>query len=276
MEKVDTRGVRRYGGVLFSAAIPLQEGIDHQNEQWPEYWAERFEREGYSVLDPLRKKIWQNKNVEFWYIQNILLYVHQGYLEKDSGLRKVYHNTSRAQLSLVHPRLFLERSQNCRVHREKIERYVAEVEQLKAEAQAHREKAELFIAENEKLTAENRAHRDKVELYVAQVEQVKAQIQVQNELIKSYVAEVEQLKAEAQAHREKADFFIAENEELKTECETHRHKAEDYVVEVEQLKAEVRAHKDAAEYYIAEAEQLKAEISADLVAEEGQTERHPE
>lgn len=34
--------------VLFSAAIPGQDGTRHQNEQWPSYWAERFIRHGYS------------------------------------------------------------------------------------------------------------------------------------------------------------------------------------------------------------------------------------
>ena len=37
--------------VLFSAAIPSQAGIDHVNEQWPEYWAEHFDRRGYVTVD---------------------------------------------------------------------------------------------------------------------------------------------------------------------------------------------------------------------------------
>jgi len=40
--------------VLFSAAIPGQDGYGHQNEQWPSYWAERFIRLGYMPLDVIR------------------------------------------------------------------------------------------------------------------------------------------------------------------------------------------------------------------------------
>src|SRR5881296_3388824 len=37
--------------VLFSAAIPFQRGTHHVNEQWPEYWAARFEKHGYVGID---------------------------------------------------------------------------------------------------------------------------------------------------------------------------------------------------------------------------------
>src|SRR6266511_1612991 len=41
--------------VLFSAAIPFQGGVGPINEQWPEYWAEHFARNGYAVIDCIRK-----------------------------------------------------------------------------------------------------------------------------------------------------------------------------------------------------------------------------
>ena len=50
--------------VLFSAAIPHQGGENHFNEQWPDYWSQKFERRGYSVLDCLRHLIWANPKVE--------------------------------------------------------------------------------------------------------------------------------------------------------------------------------------------------------------------
>lgn len=58
--------------VLFSAAIPGQGGAGHVNEQWPAYWVERFERQGYRVSGALRWKIWDNPLVENWYRQNLL------------------------------------------------------------------------------------------------------------------------------------------------------------------------------------------------------------
>ena len=41
--------------ILFSAAIPGQGGVNHVNEQWPEYWIDRFRQRGYVSLDIIRK-----------------------------------------------------------------------------------------------------------------------------------------------------------------------------------------------------------------------------
>jgi hypothetical protein len=58
--------------IVWSAAIPGQGGDGHINEQWPAYWAERFERHGYCLDDPWRLDLWENPDVEPWYAQNIL------------------------------------------------------------------------------------------------------------------------------------------------------------------------------------------------------------
>lgn len=60
--------------VLFSAAIPHQGGVGHVNEQWPEYWAERFARHGYQPVDVLRRELWDDPEVAWWYAQNLLLF----------------------------------------------------------------------------------------------------------------------------------------------------------------------------------------------------------
>lgn len=200
--------------ILFSAAVPLQEGVNHLNEQWPEYWVEQFENEGYRVVDPLRKKIWQNDNVEFWYIQNILMFVQQQYLESNSRLRREFEITSRAQLALIHPRLFLERGEKCLVHGKKAEYYIAEAEQLKTEVQASKEKVEYYVAENEQLKAEAQVRQQKAEHYVMEVEQLKTEVQMHKQKVGYYVMEVEQLKAEVQSHKETAEYYIAEAERL--------------------------------------------------------------
>lgn len=63
--------------VLFSAAIPGQGGQNHVNEQWPNYWAERFVAEDYLVSGGLRWKFWGDvpEKIEQWYAQNLLLCV---------------------------------------------------------------------------------------------------------------------------------------------------------------------------------------------------------
>jgi SAM-dependent methyltransferase len=94
--------------VLFSAAIPFQGGKNHVNEQWQGYWAEQFQNKGYHAIDCIRKRIWQNARVEFWYAQNMLMFARLDYLQTHPALQREYENTYASQLSLVHPRRYLE------------------------------------------------------------------------------------------------------------------------------------------------------------------------
>jgi hypothetical protein len=56
--------------VLFSAACPGQIGQHHVNCQWPEYWQQLFNTEGYTCEDAFRWQIWTVVAVEPWYRQN--------------------------------------------------------------------------------------------------------------------------------------------------------------------------------------------------------------
>ena len=96
--------------VLFSAAIPFQEGVSHINERWQSYWAELFAAEGYMAIDCLRRRIWRNPSVKWWYSQNALLYASKNYLQAhaDSPLHTEWKQTNLDQLSMVHPMKYLE------------------------------------------------------------------------------------------------------------------------------------------------------------------------
>lgn len=94
--------------VLFSAAIPLQGGTEHLNEQWPEYWAALFKTHNYLPIDYIRGRVWGNDQVEWYYAQNILLFADAERLREDSELRHAYEKTNLQQLALVHPRRFLQ------------------------------------------------------------------------------------------------------------------------------------------------------------------------
>jgi SAM-dependent methyltransferase len=94
--------------VLFSAAIPFQGGTNHINEQWPDYWASYFKENGYEAIDCFRKKVWQDDNVEWWYAQNILLFSQKDYLASNPLLKEEFETTHPSQLSIVHPRKYLE------------------------------------------------------------------------------------------------------------------------------------------------------------------------
>ncbi len=93
--------------ILFSAAIPGQGGTHHVNEQWPDYWVRLFKDCGYDVVDCLRKKVWQKDNVEWWYAQNLLLFVRMDRLDRYPLLRRELESTGSGQLCLVHPKQYL-------------------------------------------------------------------------------------------------------------------------------------------------------------------------
>lgn len=99
--------------ILFSAPIPYQGGSGiYINEHWPEYWVTLFSDKGYSPIDFIRKRIWNNERVEWWYSQNILLFVRQDYLGNIISSNNKYENEIMSPLSLVHPKLYLLKSGN--------------------------------------------------------------------------------------------------------------------------------------------------------------------
>lgn len=93
--------------VLFSAAILGQGGVNHVNEQMQSYWAEKFSRHGYVVVDCIRPQVWSNGQIEVWYRQNILLYVKRTELYRYPELQEYYlkHRASMI-LDVVHPELW--------------------------------------------------------------------------------------------------------------------------------------------------------------------------
>jgi SAM-dependent methyltransferase len=92
--------------VLFSAAIPRQGGIYHVNEQWPEYWQDRFAARGYVPIDCVRRKIWSNPEVAWWYAQNMLIYARRSALNARPSLRTELEFMGTDQLSIVHPHCY--------------------------------------------------------------------------------------------------------------------------------------------------------------------------
>jgi SAM-dependent methyltransferase len=93
--------------VLFSAAIPFQGGSHHVNEQWPDYWRERFEKRGYVPVDCIRRKIWDNKEASFFYAQNILIYVDKSKLSSYPLLEAEIRNGNGNAHALVHPYMYI-------------------------------------------------------------------------------------------------------------------------------------------------------------------------
>ncbi|RZK56847.1 MAG: class I SAM-dependent methyltransferase [Pedobacter sp.] len=63
--------------ILFSAAIPHQGGNNHINEQWPSYWQSFFFKNEFIPIDLPGHKLWDSKSVEWWYKQNMIVYVNR-------------------------------------------------------------------------------------------------------------------------------------------------------------------------------------------------------
>jgi SAM-dependent methyltransferase len=96
--------------VLFSAAVPYQGGTLHLNEQWPDYWAAMFESHGYRTIDAVRPRLWNHPSVDWWYVQNTLLFVDAARSASVESLSRRQPVEKIAQLCVVHPRHYLEKA----------------------------------------------------------------------------------------------------------------------------------------------------------------------
>jgi SAM-dependent methyltransferase len=92
--------------ILFSAAIPGQEGTLHYNEQYPDFWINLFARNNFSPYDCIRHQVWTNEKVSWWYRQNIMFFINDNAKEKYPLIIKEH----RSVLSLVHPELLKYKS----------------------------------------------------------------------------------------------------------------------------------------------------------------------
>lgn len=90
--------------VLFSAAVPGQGGEGHVNEQWPDWWADRFARLGARCLDPFRHALWRDDRVAWWYRQNMLLFATDEALARWPAVAA--QPVAREPLALIHPELW--------------------------------------------------------------------------------------------------------------------------------------------------------------------------
>ncbi len=86
--------------IVFSAAIPGQDGQNHLNEQWPDYWQKLFLSNGYYPSEILRDHFWNNKEIDWWYRQNIIIY------SPKTVLSHLNLKLSEEVKSMVHPELF--------------------------------------------------------------------------------------------------------------------------------------------------------------------------
>lgn len=78
--------------VLFGAAVPGQRGVGHINEQWQDYWQEKFASRGYAAND-VRPRFWNDEAVLPHYAQNIFVFTRGAQVLAPSGY----------PINMVHP-----------------------------------------------------------------------------------------------------------------------------------------------------------------------------
>jgi len=96
--------------VLFAAAIPLQGGSNHLNEQWPSFWAKFFLKRGYTAVDFIRGRIWRDTSIPYWYRQNTILFVSDDQRDTTQMTVSLPAVMYLEALDLVHPELYRERT----------------------------------------------------------------------------------------------------------------------------------------------------------------------
>lgn len=89
--------------IVFSAAIPGQDGFCHVNEQWQSYWADKFLKQGYLPFDQIRKAIWDKPDIHYWYRQNIMIFAKENAPASLHTLRSWEPVSVISCLDVVHP-----------------------------------------------------------------------------------------------------------------------------------------------------------------------------
>jgi len=89
--------------VVFSAAVPGQSKHQTLHERWPSYWRGLFADCRFACFDILREKLWYDQRVDWWYSQNMLVFVSE--FRKDL-LNRLPSPGRAAMLDIVHPRAF--------------------------------------------------------------------------------------------------------------------------------------------------------------------------
>jgi len=90
--------------IIYSAAIPLQGGHHHVNEQFPGFWVELFAAEGFLPVDLFRAVIWTDSSIHWWLRQNTILFAKPEIIDANPRLKA--ESMVNRPLDLVHPEVY--------------------------------------------------------------------------------------------------------------------------------------------------------------------------
>lgn len=116
--------------ILFSAAIPAQGGVNHVNEQWQSYWAEKFLRRGYVGIDCIRPAVWENNAAEICHRQNIFIYIKSAEFHRYPELQDFYLKHRDATIfNAVHPGLYVMKIMAFQDFYRRVQKYLTDIGQ---------------------------------------------------------------------------------------------------------------------------------------------------
>jgi hypothetical protein len=75
--------------ILFSAAIPGQNGIGHINCKRHAYWHKLFKQHGFDFYDGVKPKLMKNELINFWIRQNLFFYYKPNQSWRFEGLSNI-------------------------------------------------------------------------------------------------------------------------------------------------------------------------------------------
>lgn len=109
LDELYFENIIRHGQIVyFSAAIPFQSGTNHVNEQWQDYWAQKFTKHDYVICDIIRPKFWNDDRIQTHYIQNGLVYIKKQLIDKYPNVHP-YLVDINSPISVVHPKTFISK-----------------------------------------------------------------------------------------------------------------------------------------------------------------------
>jgi SAM-dependent methyltransferase len=104
--------------ILFSAAVPGQEGFRHLNEREPAYWQQLFTERGFNTYDTIRPLIWENEAICWWYRQNIFIAERKSNMDDPIAGKLPY---------LIHPELFRDKIETIEKYRKAVAYFEKEI-----------------------------------------------------------------------------------------------------------------------------------------------------
>ena len=75
--------------ILFSAAIPGQGGVGHQNCRRHYYWHEQFAEKGFAFFDGFKPLLISNDKIHYWIRQNLFIYYKPDQAHRLNGIPNI-------------------------------------------------------------------------------------------------------------------------------------------------------------------------------------------